>query len=231
MADDKIILPILFGKKEELYTVMVSPEQYKWIKDGDQDVLQKIINEETEKRSATTIQQITNSNDCNQNFTSLKLDSIEGDNVKETQKENEPETTFTWPEKAVMLFLELYREQEHEFTTGLKRHNKIWSEIATELQNSNYNVSKIQVQNKMSSLKRTYKKIKDSNAKSGNHNSSWTFYSIMESLFSNKSWVCPSAVTSSDGPAEPSAFPSTSANYEASQFSSSTDNLECQDFV
>jgi hypothetical protein len=34
MADDKIILPILFGDKEELYTVMASPEQYKRIKDG-----------------------------------------------------------------------------------------------------------------------------------------------------------------------------------------------------
>lgn len=98
-----------------------------------------------------------------------------------------------------MLFLELYREREHEFTTGLKRHNKIWFEIAFELQNSNYNVSSVQVQNKMSSLKRTYKKIKDSNAKSGNHNSSWAFYSIMDSLFGDRSWISPPAVASSDG--------------------------------
>jgi len=38
----------------------------------------------------------------------------------------------------------------------------------------------------MSSLKRTYKKIKDSNAKSDNHNSSWAYYSVMDFLFGDK---------------------------------------------
>lgn len=126
-----------------------------------------------------------------------------------------------------MLFLELYREREHEFTTGLKRHNKIWSEIAFELQNSNYNVSSVQVQNKMSSLKRTYKKIKDSNAKSGNHNSSWAFYSIMDSLFGDRSWISPPAVASSDGPNALTSSPSTSCH--SSSQSPSVDNFEYQD--
>lgn len=40
---------------------------------------------------------------------------------------------FTWPEKAVVLFLELFRKREYEFTTGLKRYNKLWSKIAVEL--------------------------------------------------------------------------------------------------
>lgn len=83
-------------------------------------------------------------------------------------------------------FLKLYRKREHEFIAGLKRHNKLWSEIASELRSSNYNVSAVQVQNKMSSLNRTYKKIKNSNAKSGNHNNCWAYYSIMDSIFGDK---------------------------------------------
>jgi len=127
-----------------------------------------------------------------------------------------------------MLFLELYREKKHEFTAGLKRHNKLWSEIASELHNWSYNVSAVQVQNKMSSLKRTYKKIKDSNAKSGNHNSSWAYYSVMDSLFGEKGWVSPPAIASSDGPVAPSELASSSSS-ALSQ--SSMDTFECQDIL
>lgn len=119
-----------------------------------------------------------------------------------------------------MLFLELYREREHEFA-GLKRHNKIWSKIASELQKSNYSISGVQVQHKMSGLKKTYKKIKDSNVKSGNHNSSWTFYSVMDSLFGDKAWVSPVAVTSSEGPTMPSSLMSSSSSHSLSSVNNS----------
>ncbi|EFN84508.1 hypothetical protein EAI_13738 [Harpegnathos saltator] len=146
----------------------------KYLKEVNQELLQKLIREESERRSFTIVQELTNSNDINQNLEDSEVvepfesDAQEG--AKEDYKEDsDGKETFTWPEKAIMLFLELYREREHEFTGGLKRHNKLWSEteIASELRKSNYNVSGVQVQNKMSSLKRTFKKIKDSNAKSG----------------------------------------------------------------
>jgi len=149
------------------------------------------------------------------------LHSTPQSNNDEENKKLDEKETFNWPEKAVLLFLELYRERENEFTTGLKRHNKLWSEIASEMKNSNYNVSGVQVQNKMSSLKRTYKKIKDSNAKSGNHNSTWVYYSVMDSLFGEKSWVSPPAIASSDGPNAPNV---------SSQLASSS-NSSSMDFV
>lgn len=71
--------------------------------------------------------------------------TFKGIDAKENHKDNDEKETFTWPEKAIMLFLELYRERELEFISGLKRHNKLWSEIASELQNSNYNVSAVQI--------------------------------------------------------------------------------------
>lgn len=147
------------------------------------------------------------------------------DNTEENQKNDENKETFTWPEKAILLFLELYCEREHEFTIGLKRHNKLWSEIASELKNFNYNVSAVQVQNKMSSLKRTYKKIKDLNAKSGNHNSSWNYYSVMDSLFGEKSWISPPAIASSDGPSTPNQLASESSSYNSFR------DFELQDIV
>lgn len=73
---------------------------------------------------------------------------------------------FIWPDKAVLLLLELYRERE-DFSTGLKRSNKIWNEIAAEMRkaNSSYNVTGQQCVSKMSGLKRTFKNIADSNKK------------------------------------------------------------------
>lgn len=173
------------------------------------------------------IQQFVNDNQDSNNLETISLENDDEENHKDDEKE-----TFIWPEKAIMLFLELYREREHEFTTGLKRHNKLWSEIASELKNSNYNVSAVQVQNKMSSLKRTYKKIKDFNAKSGNHNSSWAYYSVMDSLYGDKSWISPPAVASSDGPIASSALASSSSSSKCS-FSSqfSMDNFESQDII
>lgn len=78
----------------------------------------------------------------------------------------------------------------------------------------------------MSSLKRTYKKIKDCNAKSGNHNSSWAHYFIMDFIFGEKSWVSPPAVASSDGPIQPSSLASSSAVSTCSLSQSSMDNLQ-----
>lgn len=44
---------------------------------------------------------------------------------------------FIWPDKAVLLLLELYREREEVFSTGLKRNNKIWIEIAAKMKEAN----------------------------------------------------------------------------------------------
>ncbi|EZA50548.1 hypothetical protein DMN91_004308 [Ooceraea biroi] len=233
---NKITVPVLFGEKEKLFTITVSPEEYEGIMNGDQEILQNLVTKEMEKRSTATIQHLVNSNDqdlkSSETVVSLESDAKENKDVSlenDAKKNKDEKETFTWPEKAVMLCLELYREREHEFTAGLKRHNKLWAEIVSELRNYNYNVSAVQVQNKLSSLKRTYKKSKDSNAKSGNHNSCWAYYSIMNSLFGEKSWVSPVAVASSDGPIAPSALASSSSSICHSSSPSPIDKFEYQD--
>ncbi|XP_018310051.1 uncharacterized protein, partial [Mycetomoellerius zeteki] len=45
--------------------------------------------------------------------------------------------TFIWPDKAVLLLIEMYREKEVEFSSGFKCSNKIWVEIAAEMNETN----------------------------------------------------------------------------------------------
>ncbi|XP_018360976.1 PREDICTED: uncharacterized protein LOC108759826 [Trachymyrmex cornetzi] len=64
--------------------------------------------------------------------------------------------------------------------------------------NSLYEVTGQQCASKMSGLKRTYKNIADLNKKSGNHTSSWAFFSVMDSIFGDKASINPPAIATSD---------------------------------
>lgn len=88
--------------------------------------------------------------------------------------------SFLWPDAAVLLLIELYREKEHEFNSGIKRHNSIWEDIAVQMKEANqkYTVTGLQCSTKFSGLKRTFKNIYEQNKKSNNSYSSWSFYSV-----------------------------------------------------
>lgn len=88
---------------------------------------------------------------------------------------------FSWPDSAVYLLIDLYREKEEEFISGFKRHNIFWTEIATAMKQTNpkYNLSGLQCSNKWAGLKRTYKNISDQNKRSGNCRNSWVFFSVI----------------------------------------------------
>lgn len=87
---------------------------------------------------------------------------------------------FVCPDAAVLLLIELYREKQHEFNTGTKRHNVIWGDIAAQMKEADkkYAVTGLQCSTKFSGLRRTYKNIYEQNKKSGNSHSSWAFYSV-----------------------------------------------------
>ncbi|XP_029661940.1 uncharacterized protein LOC115234762 isoform X2 [Formica exsecta] len=106
---------------------------------------------------------------------------VELEDANETADKNNADKlkTFVWPDKAVYLLIEIYREKEEEFTNGFKRSNKIWAEIAAQMNEANpaYELTAQQCTSKMSGLKRTYKNIVDQNKKSGNsRNSLWIHY-------------------------------------------------------
>ena len=54
----------------------------------------------------------------------------------------EHEKVFLWPDNAVHLLIYLYREKKEEFPVGFKRHNILWKEITTMMEETkqNYNL-------------------------------------------------------------------------------------------
>ncbi|CAL1687630.1 unnamed protein product [Lasius platythorax] len=148
--------------------------------------------------------------------------------VIETNTEEEPRINesnlkcFVCPDAAVLLLIELYREKQHEFNTGTKRHNVIWGDIAAQMKEADkkYAVTGLQCSTKFSGLRRTFKNIYEQNKKSGNSHSSWAFYSVMDSLIGEKAYIKPPAEASSEGPA-PSILvkPSTSGSLSPLLFS------------
>lgn len=89
-------------------------------------------------------------------------------------------TLFIWPPKCVHLLLQKYEEQMSEFSSGIKRHAKIWESIASDMNkvDAMITVSGTQCQSKMNSLKKMYKKVIDHNNISGNDRKSWQFFEV-----------------------------------------------------
>lgn len=85
-----------------------------------------------------------------------------------------------WPPKAVYLLLEKYEERMNEFSSGIKRHSKIWENIANNMNkvDSNITISGPQCQSKMNGMKKMYRKIIDHNNISGNDRKSWQYFEV-----------------------------------------------------
>ncbi|XP_071582426.1 uncharacterized protein [Temnothorax nylanderi] len=187
MESEMIEFPVIIDESNEVITLFLDKETAAKA-NQDEQFLRRIINQ------------------YKQNADGLK-DALPSSAVTETITE-EPRTNeskskcFVWPDAAVLLLIEQYRGKEHEFNTGIKRHNVIWGDIATEMKEADkkYEVTGLQCSTKFAGLRRTYKNIYEQNKKSGNSHSSWGFYSVMDSLIGEKAYIKPLAEASSEGP-------------------------------
>ncbi|XP_039313227.1 uncharacterized protein LOC113002797 isoform X2 [Solenopsis invicta] len=102
----------------------------------------------------------------------------------------------------VYLLLEKYEERMNEFSSGTKRHSKIWENIASKMNkvDPNIAVSGPQCQSKMNSMIKIYRKIIDHNNISGNNRKSWQYFERMNELFGKSGWANPKATASDSGP-------------------------------
>ncbi|XP_036149902.1 uncharacterized protein LOC118647944 [Monomorium pharaonis] len=75
-------------------------------------------------------------------------------NVDESTENDK--SLFIWSSKNVYLLLERYEERMNEFSSGTKRHSKIWSSIASDMNkiDPGIAVSGTQCQSKMNSMKK-----------------------------------------------------------------------------
>ncbi|CAH1118318.1 unnamed protein product [Phaedon cochleariae] len=189
--EEKFEFPVYLEQTGEMRVLLLTSDEKQRALD-DESYLWKLIRNQTEDVNE-------DDNDTNDSIMIVEGEEQDGNNDGKAEK-NE------WSEEAVLLFLDIYRKNEANFKKS-KRHNKIWQEIANEINvhNESYHYSGLQCSTKMSGLKRTFKNIKDQNKKSGNHRSTWAFYSIMDSLFGAKAFMEPQAIASSAGPSKPSS--------------------------
>ncbi|KAF5281932.1 hypothetical protein FQR65_LT14458 [Abscondita terminalis] len=106
---------------------------------------------------------------------------------------------FKWPHEAILFLMEEYRHRTSDFTTGKMSQKKVWACIAQKMCSSGYSVTGAQCLSKFSSLKRTYKSIKDHNNKSGNSTRTWPYFSLMDDLLHSLPFMKPLSTASSTG--------------------------------
>ncbi|XP_018392750.1 PREDICTED: uncharacterized protein LOC108771848 [Cyphomyrmex costatus] len=113
--------PVYIEEKNEIITLFLSK---KAIERATQDeaFLTELIAKETKQ----------------QQINEVSVAPVEHTDENAVDKNNADKSkVFVWPDKAVLLLLEMYREREEDFSTGLKRSNKIWTEIAAEMKEAN----------------------------------------------------------------------------------------------
>jgi len=73
----------------------------------------------------------------------------------------------------------------NEFSSGTKRHSKIWDSIASDMNkvDSEIAVTGKQCQSKMNGMKKMYRKIIDHNSISGNDRKSWQYFEVYYIIF------------------------------------------------
>lgn len=91
-----------------------------------------------------------------------------------------------WPPAVVLLLLRTYESKEQKLFSGKSSHKKIWEEISDVLVAKGYAFSAGQCASKLRNLKRTYKIVKEHNAKSGNNPRHWQYLEVSLLLFNSR---------------------------------------------
>jgi hypothetical protein len=112
-------------------------------------------------------------------------------------RDAEAVSVFKWPHAAILLLVETYRGYEGDLVGGKVSQKKAWDKVADTMRHRGYDVTGPQCQSKFNGMKRTYKAIKDHNAKSGNGPRTWPYLEVMESLLGERPFIAPIALASS----------------------------------
>lgn len=112
----------------------------------------------------------------------------------ETEDDEEEDKHLRWPREDVLLLIRCI--EERQTYTGLKKH--LWMKIATEINKvTTQKYTPEQIDSKWKGLKRTYKKIKDHNNRTGNNAKKWDFFAAIDAFMGKKPEIQPIAVCSS----------------------------------
>lgn len=93
---------------------------------------------------------------------------------------------FSWNTQLTKLLLEAYSERKRKFRDPKIKKKKLWHEIVETFKKHGYtNIDQDTLDRKLRNMKRSYKTIKENNAKSstGRGRVSWEYYDVMEEIF------------------------------------------------
>ncbi|KAK9891726.1 hypothetical protein WA026_016522 [Henosepilachna vigintioctopunctata] len=140
---------------------------------------------------------------CSTQLISVELTNPESNKtytITVTEREFERlQTAFKWPHEAILLLLDEYEKRQNDFNSGRISKKKLWLDISAELKSHGHNITGPQCLSKFSGMKKTYKKTKDHNNKSGNSAKHWPYLTLMDDLMGDKPSITPVAVCSSTG--------------------------------
>ncbi|XP_026476419.1 trihelix transcription factor GTL1-like [Ctenocephalides felis] len=111
------------------------------------------------------------------------------------------ESAFKWPHEAILLLLDEYEKRQMNFISGKMSQKKLWQEISAVLNTHGYIITGPQCLSKFSGMKKTYKKIRDHNNKSGNSAKHRPYLTVrlIDDLIENKPSITPVSTCSSTG--------------------------------
>ncbi|XP_018368347.1 PREDICTED: uncharacterized protein LOC108764565 isoform X1 [Trachymyrmex cornetzi] len=101
--------PVYIEDKNEIITLFLSKKAMERVTQ-DEAFLTQLIAKETKQQQINEIPVAPEHTD--------KENAVDKNNADKSK-------VFVWPDKAVLLLLEMYREREEDFSTGLKRSNRI----------------------------------------------------------------------------------------------------------
>ncbi|KAK0160415.1 hypothetical protein PV328_007826 [Microctonus aethiopoides] len=108
-----------------------------------------------------------------ENLEAVNHNSVDDGSIDESIKSKNEDSAFKWPHGAILLLIDEYQKRQTDFSSGKFSHKKLWIQISGVLRAHGHNITGPQCQSKLSGMKKTYKKIKDHNDKSGNSAKKW----------------------------------------------------------
>ncbi|XP_025161411.1 trihelix transcription factor GTL2-like [Harpegnathos saltator] len=113
------------------------------------------------------------------------------------EKATEVNASSVWNDKSVKLLFSLYEDYQDEFKSTVIKNDTVWDKIKVQMNISgNYNVTRTQIKDKWTNMRKVYMRIKDHNKKTGVTLKTCRYYNEMDCLYGGKPNVNPVKVVS-----------------------------------
>ncbi|XP_044732246.1 uncharacterized protein LOC123295095 [Chrysoperla carnea] len=192
----KLFVELTDPENNKIYTIIVTDREYERLQ-TDETFANFKLQEAKESKDLQYAQFIseTDTEEPEGSETNVNGDG----SIDESVRSPSEDSAFKWPHEAILLLLDENQKRKIDFNSGKISQKKLWLDISAELKSHGHNITGPQCLSKFSGMKKTYKKTKDHNNKSGNSAKHWPYLTLMDDLMGGKPSITPVAVCSSTG--------------------------------